>query len=310
MNSNTFRMPARSRRTAAVAACLALIAVPGALAAPAQATGGGGGADGRASAVVLRAGLDVSLADRAVQVPVRAALNEVTAPATASRTALDVEVAGIGGPTTVPLVRARAATARATAERGRAEGYAELARARVQVPGLPALTLVEVQKATSRAVCVPGARPAAHAELVGPVTVLGRPVTLTAGGRTKVTAEGVGEVTLDLARKAVTSRQATATALELTVAVNPLKLNIASVSGTVTLVSAACTTPAAPARTAEPGKPGIEPQGPTENLAETGGSATTGYIAGGAAVLLALGGGTVLLARSRSRSRARARARG
>ncbi|WP_009995742.1 SCO1860 family LAETG-anchored protein [Streptomyces clavuligerus] len=324
MNSNTFRMPAR--RCAAATAAVALLAGPVALAGPAAATGSG--AQGRASAVVLRAGLDVSLLDKTVQVPVNTSLNEVTAPASASRTALTVRLDGVDGGRPVQLARADVATARATTEQGRTEGYARLAGARVQLPGLPLIPLVEIGKATSRAVCAAGARPVAESVLLGPVKVLGKEVTLTAAGTTRVTAAGVGEVTLDLARKQIASTTAAATALELRVAVNPLKLNVAEVNGTVTLAKATCEAPRAavkppaeqpteqpterpteqptgPAKPETPQKPGIEPQGPNENLAETGGTSATAYIAGGAAVLLALGGGTVLVARNRARARAR-----
>ena len=55
---------------------------------------------------------------------------------------------------------------------------------------------------------------------------------------------GVGEVRLDLAKTEQTSRTAAATALELKVSVNPLKLNVAEVEGTVTLAEATCETPA------------------------------------------------------------------
>ncbi|MGG8406504.1 SCO1860 family LAETG-anchored protein, partial [Streptomyces sp. 12297] len=61
MNSNTFRMPAR--RSSAALAAAALAAGPLALAAasPAHATTGG---DGKASAVVLRTGLDIGLLNK------------------------------------------------------------------------------------------------------------------------------------------------------------------------------------------------------------------------------------------------------
>lgn len=42
---------------------------------------------------------------------------------------------------------------------------------------------------------------------------------------------------------------------------------------------------------------------PTQNLAETGGSSTTPYLAGGALALLVAGGGALALTRSRARSR-------
>lgn len=311
MNSTTFRMPAR--RCAAFTAAVALAATPVALAGPAHATGGD--AKGRAGAVVLRAGLDVSLLDKSVHVPLRASLNEVTAPASAEETALSVRLDGVGQGKPFSMLRADVATSRATAEADEAVGYANLARARVHVPGLPLLSLVEVEQVTSEARCAVGAKPVAKSNLLGTVRILGQKVTLSAGGRTRITVPGVGEVGLDLSRTETTSRTAAATALELKVSVNPLKLNVAEVDGTVTLVQATCETPKkAAAKPEEPKKeepkaekPGVKPQTgdePTENLAETGGSATTLYLAGGAAVLLGLGGGALAVTRMRARNRA------
>ncbi|MGW6457871.1 SCO1860 family LAETG-anchored protein [Streptomyces sp. NPDC055078] len=329
MNSNTFRMPAR--RCAVVTASVALVAAPVALAGPAQATGGG--AEGRASAVVLRAGLDVSLLNKTVQVPLTASLNEVKAPASAEQTALTVQLDGVDKGKPFQLLRADVATAKATADKQRSEGYANLARARVHVPGLPLLSLIEVEKVTSKAVCAAGQQPTADSNLLGHVKVLGKKVTLTAGGQTKVTVEGVGEVTLDLSKTHTTSRTAAATALELKVAVNPLKLNVAEVNGSVTLVEAKCESPEAPAKeapeepkeqeqeqaegpakeepakqagaTATPGVKALSGGEPTENLAETGGSSTTPYLAAGAAALVGVGGAALLVARNRAKARAR-----
>ncbi|MEJ8634196.1 MULTISPECIES: SCO1860 family LAETG-anchored protein [Streptomyces] len=311
MNSNAFRMPAR--RCAAATAAVALMAVPVALAGPAHATGGG---EGRASAVVLRTGLDVSLLNKTVNVPLRASLNEVQAPAGADKTALTVELDGVDGGRPFQVLRADVATAKATADRKKAEGYASLARAKVHVPGLPLLSLIEIQQVTSKAVCEAGRKPVAESNLLGHVRVLGKKVTLTAGGPTRIEVPGVGEVTLDLSSTRITSRTAAATALELEIAVNPLELNVAEVNGSVTLAEATCQTPTvrepekeepSKAPTQEPttgvqAQSGGEPtQAPKENLAETGGSATTIYLAGGSAVLLGLGGAAVVVARSRAR---------
>ncbi|WP_436841030.1 SCO1860 family LAETG-anchored protein [Streptomyces niveus] len=308
MNSNVFRMPAR--RSAALAAAAALVAGPVVLAAPAQATGGAGasGGKGKAGAVVLRTGLDVSLLDKSVQVPLRAALNEVQAPADADRTALTVELDGVDQGKPFTVLRADVATARATVDEEKAEGYANIAHAKVHVPGLPLLSLIEVKEVTSKAVCAAGARPVAESNLLGAVTVLGKKVTLSAGGPTRVEVPGVGEVTLDLSQTRTTSRTAAATALELRVAVNPLKLNVADVQGTVTLAEATCEAPAAPVKQEQPApeKEGVVPQTAgepvAENLAETGGSSTTPYLAGGAVLLLAVGGGSLVLVRARGRS--------
>lgn len=307
-------MPAR--RSAALAAAVALLAGPVVLAVPAQATGGTGGTGGtgvttgkgRASAVVLRTGLDVSLLNKSVEVPLRAALNEVSAPADADKTALTVELDGVDRGRPFTVLRADVATSRATVDERKAEGHAHIAHAKVHVPGLPLLSLIEVQEVTSKAVCETGKKPVAESNLLGTVTVLGKKVTLSAGGPTRVEVPGVGEVSLDLSKTRTTSRTAAATALELKVAVNPLKLNVADVQGTVTLAEATCEAPAAPVEQErpEPEKEGVEPQTAAEpapeNLAETGGSSTTPYLAGGAVLLLAVGGGAMVLVRARGRS--------
>lgn len=287
-------MPAR--RLAVVAAATALAAGPAALAGAhaAHAT-----ADhGRASAVVLRTGLDVSLLNKTVNVPLAVSLNEVRAPQSASRTALTARLDGVDDGKPFTVLGADVASAKATASAGRAEGSVHLAHARLHVPGLPLLSLVELDAVTSKATCEAGRAPVADANVLGAVTVLGKRVTLSAGGPTNVTVPGVGEVRLDLSKRETTSRTAAATALELTVSVNPLKLNVAEVEGTVTLAKSTCETPPATPAT----DTGVKPQGAPEkaDLAETGGSSTTPYIAGGALALVVVGAGALVLARRRS----------
>ncbi|MFJ8974562.1 MULTISPECIES: SCO1860 family LAETG-anchored protein [Streptomyces] len=336
MNSNTFRLAA----LAVAAGPVALLAAVPAHAAPATPTTGG---EGRASAVVLRTGLDVSLLNKSVQVPLKVTLNEVQAPASAEKTALSVNVDGVEGGAPVSVLRADVATANATVDEHRAEGYTNLAKARIHVPGLPVLSLIEVEKVTSKAVCEVGRKPVAESNVLGHVAVLGKKVTLSAGGPTRVAVPGVGEVSLDLSKTVTTERTAAATALQLKVSVNPLNLNVAEVEGEVTLAEATCETPKGPKT---PEKPGATDGGSTggatdggstggggdtggdqgdggtsggdvktqtgsdtgtaptgANLAETGGSSTTPYIAGGAALLLAVGAGATVLARRRAGSR-------
>ncbi|MER6731775.1 SCO1860 family LAETG-anchored protein [Streptomyces puniciscabiei] len=304
MNSNNFRMPAR--RLATVATATALAAGPAALGAgAAHATTD----HGRASAVVLRTGLDVSLLNKTVDVPLAVSLNEVQAPRSADRTALSARLDGVAGGKPFAVLGADVASAKATVTAGRAEGSVRLVDARLHVPGLPLLSLIEVGTVTARATCEAGRAPAADANVLGAVTVLGRRVTLTAGGPTEVKVPGVGEVRLDLAQRRTTTRTAAATALELKVSVNPLKLNVADVEGTVTLAKATCESPAAaPTGHAAPaGHPvpshdpaaDVKPQGARNDLAETGGSSATPYIAGGALALVLLGGGAVTVARRR-----------
>ncbi|MEU8620850.1 SCO1860 family LAETG-anchored protein [Streptomyces sp. NPDC048623] len=326
MNSTAFRLPAR--RTAAAATVAALAVGPLVLAAPAAHAAGTEGGEGHATAVVLRTGLDVNLLNKAVSVPLRASLNEVEAPASAEKTALSVKVEGAENGKPVSVLKADVATSEATVEGNTAKGYVNLAKARLHVPGLPLLSLVEVEKVTSKAVCEAGKRPVAESNLLGHVTVLGKKTTLSTGGQTKVTVPGVGEVVLDLSRTATTSNTAAATALELSVEVNPLNLNVAEVKGKVTLAEATCATPHGSEPTKEPTRqpsdqpsqqpteqPSAQPSHssgvttqnggstPTENLAETGGSSMTPYLAGGAIVLLGVGGGALVLARGRARAR-------
>ncbi|WP_282697955.1 SCO1860 family LAETG-anchored protein [Streptomyces sp. CC208A] len=344
MNSNTFR--ASVRRTAAAATVAALAVGPVLLASPAQATDGED-REGRAAAAVLRTGLDVSLLGETVKVPVRAALNEVEAPESESETALSVKVRGAEGGKPIDILTADVATSTATVDENKAEGYVNLAKARVHVPGLPSLAIIEVEKVTSKAVCEAGKKPVAESNVLGYVRVLDKKTTLTAGGRTEVEVSAVGKVTLDLSRTGTTERTAAATALELDVEVDPLKLGVAKVKGTVTLAEATCETPAGPAPTEKPtekpteepteqptqeptqeptGKPTEQPSEqpspqptepeddggitvdnggsvPTQNLAETGGSSATPYIAGGALALVLAGGAAVALTRSRARAR-------
>ncbi|MDO0932078.1 SCO1860 family LAETG-anchored protein [Streptomyces sp. DG2A-72] len=299
MNGTSFRMPAR--RFATVATATALAAGPTALAGagPAHATD-----DGRASAVVLRTGLDVSLLNKTVNVPLTVSLNEVRAPQSAEKTALTAQLDGVEGGRPIQVLRADAAASKATVADGTAQASTNLAHAKVHVPGLPLLSLIELEGVTSKATCKAGETPSASSNLLGAVTVLGKKVTVSTGGTTDVKVPGVGEVRLDLSKTETTSRTAAATALELTVSVNPLKLNVAEVTGTLTLAEATCEAPAAPAGSAAPSEnpaADVKPQGaPAEDgLAETGGNSATPYIAGGAIALVVAGGGAVVLSRRR-----------
>ncbi|MEU3617740.1 SCO1860 family LAETG-anchored protein [Streptomyces sp. NPDC006872] len=326
MNGNTFRMPARARtrRVAAVAAATALAAGPAALAGAgtAHATDG----QGRASASVLRTGLDVALLDKTVDVPLAVSLNEVQAPQSAEKTALTAELNGVDGGKPFSVLRADVAEAKATVDDTKAEASTRLAHARLHVPGLPLLSLIEVGTVTSKATCEAGKAPVAASNLLGSVTVLGKKVSVSAGGTTDVKVPGVGEVRLDLSQRETTTRTAAATALELTVSVNPLSLNVAEVTGTLTLAKATCETPPVKEQDQEQeeeqtqeqeqpqeqpqeqaAEPGAAPAGDVKaqsapaqaDLAQTGGSSATPYIAGGAAALLLAGGGAAVLARRR-----------
>lgn len=303
---NTINARLSARRWAVVAAATALAAGPAALA-------GAGSAhatedQGSASAAVLRTGLDVSLLDKTVHAPLAVSLNEVRAPGgagTATRTALTAGLDGVDGGKPFSVLRAEVADAGATVDGDRAEASTTLAKARLHVPGLPLLSVVELETVASKAVCDAGRTPHASVTLPASATVLGKRVSLTSGGPTEVKVPGVGSVRLDLSKTSTTSTTAAATALRVDVAVDPLKLNVAEVEGTLTLAEAKCSVPAAAA--AAGAAEGVEdsadvrPQAARAaeetNLAETGGDAMTPYIAGGAVALLAAGGGAVALTR-------------
>ncbi|AWL37706.1 MULTISPECIES: SCO1860 family LAETG-anchored protein [unclassified Streptomyces] len=372
MNSNTFRLAALAVAAAPVAL---LVAVP-AQAATATVPATPDTAHGKASAVVLRTGLDVSLLNKAVDVPLKVTLNEVHAPASAEKSALSVKLDGVDQGQPVEVLQADVATAEATADAHKAEGRANLVKARVHVPGLPRLSLIEVEEVTSKALCETGKKPVAESNVLGHVSVLGKRISLSSGGTTNIEVPGVGSVTLDLSKTSTTTRTAAATALQLRVSVNPLKLNVAEVEGEVTLAEATCETPKGGGSGnggsgnggsenggsgnggsenggsgnggsenggsgnggSENGGSGnggatggddgsgheggtggdgsgkgegisdVKPQTGTDkaqasgtgDLAETGSSSSTPYIAGGAAVLLAAGAGATVIARRRS----------
>ncbi|WPP29106.1 SCO1860 family LAETG-anchored protein [Streptomyces sp. CL7] len=305
MYTINFRTPAR-RWSAAAVAC-ALTAGPVALvgAGPAYATEG----HGSASASVLRTDLDVSLLNKSVRVPLTVSLNEVEAPRSARKTALTATLDGVDRGKPFSVLRAEVADAVATVEGERAEASTTLADARLHVPGLPLLSVVELEAVGSKAVCEAGETPLASVTLPAAVTVLGKRVSLSAGGPTNVEVPGVGSVRLDLSTTETTSSTAAATALKLEVSVNPAKLNVAEVEGRLTLATSRCETPAPaegePSEAAAPGapekaEPAVEPQGARAaqaDLAETGGDSATPYVAAGAVALLAAGGGAVLLSR-------------
>ncbi|WP_037733102.1 SCO1860 family LAETG-anchored protein [Streptomyces megasporus] len=218
----------------------AAAALVGVAAVPAHATGNGG--KGTANAAVFRAKLGVSLLDETAVVPLNAELNAVQAPESAAKTALTVRLDGAHNGKPIRMLHADVATAKATADEGRSEGYSNLTNAKVYVPGL-LRPLLKADLVTSRAVCEAGAEPTAESEIPGTVTVLGRKVAVKAEGTTSVEVDGVGTVELRLAETTTTSHTAAATALALDVAVDPADLGVAKVEGRVTLVEAACQTP-------------------------------------------------------------------
>ncbi len=330
--SSVLSLPAR-RSAAAIGASVALTASALALAPVAQATtgsGGGGSGSGHSTASVLNTGLDVSLLNKAVDLPLNVTLNDVHAPADANRTALSAHLDGVDDGRPFSVLDADVATAKATSENRGAEGYVNLLNARVHLPGLPDTPLIRVHQVTSKATCDAGRKPTAYSNLLGDVEVLGKGVRLTAGGSTKVEVPGVGEVRLDLSKTATTSSSSAATALNLQVSVNPAALNVAQVTGDVTLARATCQAPNG-GDTGGRGSGGADDGGSSKgatnagtdsaaspnggstagsgartdsaaakrNLAETGADSNTPYLAAGAVALVAAGGAVMYVTRRR-----------
>jgi hypothetical protein len=232
---------------------------------------------------------------------------------------LTATVQGAGGKDPINLVDAKIAHTVVSADAKGSHALVDLVGAKVDVPGLMGVGLLGLTEVHAQADCPAHGRPTASVDELGEVTVLGKTVSLSVGGPTAVTVPGIGNVTLWESKKTVTSDTAAATALDLEISVNPLKLNIAEVTGSVQIAAVRCGKPvppfhpgksvsAAPSTSSTPSKaavqmtPASEPTDPTNGtttLATTGGGGDTPMLIGGALVLLGAGAGSVVLARRR-----------
>lgn len=319
----TGRSVARSR----AAVVLATTALLGAAAPAVQAADGDQQGQGSASATVLRSGLTVSLLDESVEVPLEATLNAVSAPSPsthADETLLKAQLDGVHNGQPFEMLRAEVANAEATSDADGSRAESSLVDATVHLPGLPGTSVIEVEAVTAEAVCATGAAPTADSNFGATANVLGQEVNLTTEGTVTVDAPGVGQVELALSQHETTDTTAAATALALTVHVDPLDLGVAAVDGEITLVEAACEaaggdggsgggTEGASGDTGDGGEDGQAaggagddgpatqtlPAGKDADLAETGGGSAAPYVAGAAVVLLAAGAGTLFYVRRR-----------
>ncbi|WP_314176330.1 SCO1860 family LAETG-anchored protein [Streptomyces winkii] len=263
---------------------------------------GHSGSTGKATAAAARADLNVSVAN-AAKVPVRASLNAVSAPSDAEKTLLTADVKGANKGQPVTLVQADVARSGAKADEQRSIGKVRLAGVRAFAPGLPGKPLLSADLLTANASCRAGEKPTAKSQLEK-VTVLGKPVTLDAGGSKKVELPGLGSVDVSLEQEKTTGSTGAATALKLSYEVNPAKLNVVKAAGEIVLSEATCESPKGGG--AGDNEPAPQTGGSSGDdgggLAETGGNAATPIIAGVGAVLV-LGGGTMYLIRRRSAQR-------
>ncbi|MFG2912207.1 SCO1860 family LAETG-anchored protein [Kitasatospora sp. NPDC048298] len=337
-----------SRRIVSAAAATAVVASTLLTAGPVRAAEPAP-SPGKARAVTAELDLDVSLLNKAVDIPVNIALNKVESPAqrggspqpeAGGGSVLTATVAGVDQTGPVELVKADIGKSVTRVDAKGASASVKLVNADVHAPGLPVTALLGLEAMSAEATCPVDGQPTA--DVVAPVrlSVLGKPVTVGLYGPTKVDVPLIGSVSVEFSKKTVTTTTAAASALEVQVEVNPLNLNVAKVTGKVTVASVSCekpsspaagqatpsgqTTPAVPSgqatgggapaaqpvadttasRTAVP-QAAVEKTEKAERLAATGGSSATGPLAAGAAALVA--GGAAALWATRRRRAAHAR---
>ncbi|MFJ1934672.1 SCO1860 family LAETG-anchored protein [Kitasatospora sp. NPDC088160] len=339
-STSSARSVRRTASAAAVVAACTLLTVPPACAAPAataSSSPSSAASPGKARAVTAELALDVSLLNKTVDVPVDLALNKVETPAQSEGSLLTAKVDGVDQQGPVTLVKADVGTAVTRIDAKGTAASVKLVNADVHAPGLPATTLIGLEAMSAEATCPVDGQPTADVVAPAKLTVLGKPVTIGLYGPTKVDVPLIGSVSVELSKKSTTSTTAAASALEVQVEVNPLNLNVAKVTGKITVASVSCEKPSAPAAGATPTQAPTSPAptgtaataqpvadtttravvpqaatekpGPSEKpaagLAATGGSSATGPLAAGAAALVAGGAGALWATRRRRAAHAR-----
>ncbi|MGW3040828.1 SCO1860 family LAETG-anchored protein [Kitasatospora sp. NPDC001159] len=317
----------QSRRT--VSASAAVVVSTLLTTAPVQAAPAPTPSVGKARAVTAELDLDVSLLNKAVDVPVNIALNKVETPEQRDGSVLTAKVDGVDQTGPVELVKADIGKSVTRADAKGTAASVKLVNADVHAPGLPATALLGLEAMSAEVTCPVDGQPTANVVAPAKLSVLGKPVTVGLYGPTKVDVPLVGSVSVEFSKKTTTTTTAAASALEVQVEVNPLNLNVAKVTGKITVASVSCEKPSAPSATpsvadtpsaAPTSAPSAQPVADTttsraavpqaaaekpEKLASTGGSSATGPLAAGAAALVA--GGAAALWATRRRRAAHAR---
>jgi hypothetical protein len=152
---------------------------------------------------------------------------------------LTTTIGGVDQGRQLTLLDADLGHSAATVDEHGAHAEVDLVKASISLPGL-LTSVVGLKEVHATADCPVAGQPSADVNILGTLSVLGKGVSLTAAGPTRVSVPGIGMVDLELSRKTVTSTTAAATALELAVHVNPLNLNVAEVTGTVELAAVRC----------------------------------------------------------------------
>jgi hypothetical protein len=267
---------------------------------------GGPGTPGRASAVTAEVKLDVTLLNK-VDIPVDLALNKVESPEERNGAMLTANVDGVDQGRPVTLVKAQVGQSTTKVDATGAAASVRLVGADLHAPGLPLTSLLGLEALSAQATCPVDGRPTADVTAPTRLTVLGKSVTVGLHGPTHVEVPAVGTVDVEFSKRSTTSTTAAASALDVSVEVNPLNLNVAKVSGDITIASVSCEkpVPAADASSAAPAAAGGSPAARAAGaaLAFTGNNGTLPMLAGGVTLLVA--GGAALWMTRRRRAHAR-----
>ncbi|MFC9330602.1 SCO1860 family LAETG-anchored protein, partial [Kitasatospora sp. NPDC057015] len=250
-------MLSSSLRVAAATLVLAATVLPAsaARAAGPEAVSGAGGPGasggptaGRARAVTAEVDLDVSLLNKTVDVPVNISLNKVESPAQRDGAVLTAEVDGVEQQGPVTLVKADVGRSVTKVDAQGASASVKLVNADVHAPGLPLTALLGLEALSSEVTCPVDGPPTADVTAPAKLTVLGKPVAVGLYAPTTVEVPAIGSVSVEFSKHSTTSSTAAASALEVQIEINPLNLNVAKVSGRITVASVSCEKPvAAPA---------------------------------------------------------------
>ncbi|BFV56740.1 hypothetical protein KCMC57_up18440 [Kitasatospora sp. CMC57] len=299
-------MPVRHSVLRASAAIVATTALTAALVLPAAAQAAEP-SPGKAAAVTAELDLNVALIGATAAVPVRISLNKVESPASLNGSVLTTKVDGVDQGRPVTLIRADVGRSTTRADATGAAAKVELVDADVRAPGLLGAALLQLEALSAEVTCPVDGPPTAKVNSPARITVLGKAVTLGVNGPTHVEVPGVGAVDVQLSRRTTTSTTAAASALEVALDVNPLQLNVAKVTGRITIASVSCEKPV-PAGTPTPAPtparanravPAVASESPGGRVLATTGSSGTGTVLATSGALLAVGAAALWTTRRR-----------
>ena len=134
---------------------------------------------------------------------------------------------------------------------GYAQAYATVTNLRLFLPllTLPGASadngILKVDLVSAQATCVPGHKPTASAKMPTTIQLLGQDIPVPLTGEVKLDVPGVADIDVKLAPTTTIDSAGASSAVEANISLNAL--NLAAVSGGITLAKASCTTPGAAA---------------------------------------------------------------